>query len=505
MIPEPIGDRYESYLRDESGLAGTAGGILFPQNTAALAEALAAAGAGQLPLTLQGARTGVVGGALPEGGLVVNLSRMNRLLGLRREAGRWFLRVEAGVTLEQLDAFCARPAPGAFEDAASAKAAEELAKERRVFFPANPTEASATLGGVYAGGAGGPLGLAYGPAAGHVAAARWVTPAGEVWDIRRGEYRFTETGCPLPGGAPLCCESAGPGHPFLPAPGTDLLDFLAGTEGALGALAELELALLPQPRETWALVCFFEEEQQALAFAGKLQAWRAGPAGGALQAAEFLDGAALALLDSGRGQNPFVKSLPAFPARRGAALCLELAGDDPDALEAALLAVLALFEEAGGDEQDTWAFNDAQGLRRLRDMRHALPEMLGGEWAKNPQFGRIETDYAAPPEQVEQTCKMYREGLAGAGLPGCVYGHILQNTLHVALLPQTPAGAGAAASLAEGWGKWVLAQGGQIAAENGVGKLKRPLACRLLPPGQKKFLQGVKQHFDPQGRMEFSR
>ena len=71
----PMDERFQEYLSDESKLTGWADAIAFPENEEELIAVLKE-NAGK-PVTIQGAKTGLAGGAVPEGGLVLNLSRMN--------------------------------------------------------------------------------------------------------------------------------------------------------------------------------------------------------------------------------------------------------------------------------------------------------------------------------------------------------------------------------------------------------------------------------------------
>ena len=77
---EPFQPAHADYLRDESRRTGTADRIAFPRTEAEVLAALAEARAHKMPITTQGARTGVTGGAVPEGGLVLNLSHMDKIL-----------------------------------------------------------------------------------------------------------------------------------------------------------------------------------------------------------------------------------------------------------------------------------------------------------------------------------------------------------------------------------------------------------------------------------------
>lgn len=114
----PIEPAYLGYLRDESRRQGTALAIAFPEDEEALLQAVRIAG---MP-TVQGARTGLDGLAVPDGGRIVNLSRFRRVLSERLENGRRIVRCEAGCPLDVLE-------------------------DGQWFFPPAPTEASATLGG----------------------------------------------------------------------------------------------------------------------------------------------------------------------------------------------------------------------------------------------------------------------------------------------------------------------------------------------------------------------
>ena len=99
-IVQAYTEAYRNYLFDESRTMGRADYIAFPRNEAELVEAVRFAHDNRVPLTAQGARTGLAGGASPQGGMILNLSRMNRILGIRRdEEGRFLLRVQPGVAL----------------------------------------------------------------------------------------------------------------------------------------------------------------------------------------------------------------------------------------------------------------------------------------------------------------------------------------------------------------------------------------------------------------------
>ncbi|MCD7838934.1 MAG: FAD-binding protein, partial [Clostridiales bacterium] len=120
---QPFDNSMEDYLSDESRLTGFAQWIAFPQNRAEVEAALEEATRMNLPYTVQGSRTGLVGGAVPQGGLILNLSRLRGIGPVRHQPdGSAAVEVCAGVTLEELRAAQRRQA---------------------LFWPPPPTEPSA--------------------------------------------------------------------------------------------------------------------------------------------------------------------------------------------------------------------------------------------------------------------------------------------------------------------------------------------------------------------------
>src|SRR4030042_18680 len=98
---------YPDFLRDESRRTGSADSLSFPMGEDQVRDTLALmSGRGTL-VTTQGARTGIAAGAVPDGGHILNLSRMNLVVGPQPDeaAGLPLLRVQPGVLLSQLNDF----------------------------------------------------------------------------------------------------------------------------------------------------------------------------------------------------------------------------------------------------------------------------------------------------------------------------------------------------------------------------------------------------------------
>ena len=78
---------YPDYLQDESRRQGCAEAICFPANTEEVVQALKIAAQHAWAVTLQGARTGITAGAVPDGGLIVSLDHMKKMRGVAGESG----------------------------------------------------------------------------------------------------------------------------------------------------------------------------------------------------------------------------------------------------------------------------------------------------------------------------------------------------------------------------------------------------------------------------------
>lgn len=137
---KPFTDEFEEYGRDESRASGEASSISFPTTEDEVRAILEKLHAERVPVTVQGARTGLAAGAVPHGGHILNTSRMNRYLGLRRdEQGRFLLRVEPGVVLSELRKQLSKKVlPIAGWDQASLEAYEEFQEAPEQFFPPIP-------------------------------------------------------------------------------------------------------------------------------------------------------------------------------------------------------------------------------------------------------------------------------------------------------------------------------------------------------------------------------
>ena len=235
----------DDYLHDESRLSGGAAeGVFLPENEAEAAGLLREAEERETPVTISGARTGIAGGAVPCGGIVMATERLAGIdrINLDEASGEWRVRLGPAVTLKTLQTLAgAKIAPGE----ADPRGLEDFRRDpSRYFFPVDATETSASVGGMAATNASGALSHGYGAMRVHVRALRVALAGGEILSPRRGEHTVeagatmilrTESGreipIPTPTYRPPAVKNTAGLHASSPI---DAIDLFLGAEGALG-------------------------------------------------------------------------------------------------------------------------------------------------------------------------------------------------------------------------------------------------------------------------------
>lgn len=89
-------------LSDESRVTGTAEGLSQPESEEELKAILAECSETSAKVTVSAGLTGISAGGVPQGGIGINLARMNLITGIRCEGESWFVTCQPGVSLDEL-------------------------------------------------------------------------------------------------------------------------------------------------------------------------------------------------------------------------------------------------------------------------------------------------------------------------------------------------------------------------------------------------------------------
>ena len=365
----------EEYLTDESGGMGWAERICFPTNAGEACLALERARQAGLPVTVQGSRTGICGGALPQGGLVLNLSRMSGLSGeAHPERKELLLTVQAGVTLSALRQFL----DGFRKDGLS------------YWFPPNPTEEQATLGGIMACRAEGGRAAFWGPA--------------ETWLVQVEAADFAGKLRRFQGGE---------------------LERILGDEGHNWVILSLELRLPERPAHTDVLLCPFEDMSGVSRFLERKDE----RTGLHLSMAEWLGVEALDLLSENAEA---LAKAGVSGLQRADTLLLEFTAPGEEEALNGLEELLGLLEECGCDVDGVLMGDSPKERERLLALRHLLNETAAGKARMAAgAVGRppLLLDLAFP-QGIEPFVAQCRRQAAG---PWAAWGHGAAGHVHVHL------------------------------------------------------------------------
>ncbi|HET6436642.1 MAG TPA: FAD-linked oxidase C-terminal domain-containing protein [Anaeromyxobacter sp.] len=426
-------ERLEPYGRDESE-TGT-----YPPDAVVLVERaeevqaiFALAALHRVPVIPVGARSGKSGGILAlHGGIAVSLERMDHILEISPQDG--LCRVEPGVITGRLQA---------------------AVEEQGLFYPPDPNSLDlCSIGGNVAENAGGPRALKYGVTRDYVLGLTAVVPTGELLRLGRRSVKGVA--------------------------GYDLVGLLVGSEGTLGIVTEITLALLPRPRHVaTGLVAF-------ASVAGAARAVTRALSGGVLpRCMELFDDLSL---EAAARTSPYK-----FPPGAGAALLVEVDGDAEDAVlgELARLAEL-LAPEARGEM--IAAQNEAQ-RRDLWETRRLLSVNL-----KSVHPRKLSEDVAVPRSRIPEMIARAKEIGARRGVAVATYGHAGDGNLHVNVLFDGEDERPTAEAVAGDVLRTAVDLGGTITGEHGVGFTKRGFLEYEQGAAVVALERRLKAAFDPLG------
>ncbi len=431
------------YLVEWRGLfRGRAAAVVKPGSTEEVSAVLTLSNAEGLRIVPQGGNTGLVGGQTPwETGdeIVLSLVRMNRIREVDAESDT--MTVDAGVTL---------------------LAAQEAAEAAERLFPLSlASEGSCTIGGNLSTNAGGTAVLAFGSARDLVLGLEVVLADGRVWN-GLGKLRKDNTGY-------------------------DLKHLFIGAEGTLGIITGAVLKLFPRPRSTIAAFCGVQSPAAAVELLTLVKA----RAGASLITFEITPrfGVEMAVRHMGC-RDPLASAHPWY-------VLFEVASQDEDDGETV--------EEIVVEALEGLVVEDAV-LAQSPDRRDAfwqIRETMSA--AQGFEGGSIKHDVSVPVSVVPELIEKVDAELE-AFLPGIrpfPFGHLGDGNIHYNV--SQPVGMDRAEYMAL-WDpvsaivhKHVLAAGGSISAEHGIGRLKRRLLADTKDPVALDLMRTIKAALDPKG------
>lgn len=408
--------------------------VVFPNSTEEVAQIMAYCHNRNLPVTPRGAGTGLCGGAVPlYGGVLLVTVNMNRILQIDQE--NLMAVVEPGLLLLDLQ-----------------KAVEGL----DLFYPPDPGEKTATIGGNVSTNAGGMRAIKYGVTRDFVLGLEAVLPDGSI----------IETG----------------GKVFKNSSGYSLTDLLIGSEGTLAVITKIILRLLPKPRRKLSLVVPFDGLSEAVATVPKILA-----AGEIPAALEFFQREVLEAAEKYLGRSFPHHGAPAY-------LLLAFLGSDGGELERIYDSVARVCLENGA--HDVLIANTTERQESIWESRGAFLEALKGTGELD------EVDVVVPPSKVAAFIQFTEKLRLEYDVPIVSFGHAGDGNLHIYILRgglERQTWLSLTRSIMDQIYDYAKDLQGQVSGEHGIGFAKKPYLEQGVSSSVLDLMRSIKLVFDPKG------
>jgi len=413
--------------------------LVLPRTTAQVSAVVGICAEAGAPITPQGGNTGLVGGQIPQGEILLSTERLRSVREVDLEDD--VMVAEAGVTL--------------------AAAHEAAAAAGRRFPLSLASEGSATIGGLVSTNAGGTAVLRYGTMRDLVIGIEAVLPNGEIWN---GLKRLRKDNT-----------------------GYDLKQLLIGAEGTLGVVTAAALELHPVLASRAVAFAGVADPAAAVRLLGRAKA----ETGGAVEAFELIGrlGIELAIRNLPGLREPLESRPPWY-------VLIEAASGEPGAAEASMERLLGAALEDGLvlDAAVAQSESQAKAFWALREGQSAAQKPEGPAWKH---------DVSAPVSRIASFIEAAGEALGRRfpGVRIDAFGHVGDGNIHYDVL--APAGGDPAAHAArrdEGARivhDLIASFEGSISAEHGLGTMKTAEALTYKSPVEVEALRAVRRALDP--------
>ncbi len=423
------------YSYDGTGMEYMPSAVVFPGSASEVCRVMEIAGRERFPVIPRGAGTGMTGGALAvEGGLVMAMSRLDRILEI--DAENQVAVVEPGVIT------------GRFQEAV---------RRQGLFYPPDPaSQAFCTMGGNVAECSGGPSAVKYGVTRDYVLGLEVILPSGKL--IRTGVR--TAKG----------------------VVGYDLTRLFIGSEGTLGIVTKIIVRLLALPTSTRTYLVLTDSLRQATELVAEIL-----KSGILPKTLEYMDQTALQVVN---------EYLPlSLPENTRALLLVEVDGDRGSTEEqgSRLLALLADRKTYPGILATRQAAGESEAAELWKARRSISPATFRLRPHKISED--VVVPKTAIPTLVAFTEKLAREldlviltfGHAG---DGNIHVNIMADRGDAAEWQR----AGKAKKLLF---EQVIALSGTLSGEHGIGITKAPYLSMEVEEESLELMRKIKRVFDP--------
>lgn len=443
-----------SFCTDSSNYPGHAEALVRPKSTDEVVEIVKEANAKQIPVTVIGNRSSLTGGAAPEGGWILDTSQMTKVIEINHKEK--FALAEPGMMLSDF---------------------KKVILDEGLFYAPDPTsEKECFFGGSVATNASGSRTFKYGSTRRYVRALEVVLASGEVLQVRRPEIEKNTFG-------------------YLPF--QNMVDIFVGSEGTLGIITKAEVDLINKPENFFGGIAFFKTLAEALDFVLEVrkELTKENPKI-TPRVIELFDQYGLNII---RPDSVFK-----IPEIAKAGIFFEQEYKSSSNFEKIIDNWLSFLELNKTLVEDTIIADQPKQQDELRTLRHKVPSSLfedGGKFVQNGG-GKVSTDWSVPISKIHEIIS-YAQDLAKKAKieEPVIYGHIGNGHPHYNFIAKSSTEKKQILEVVHKTCQKVVLLGGTIAAEHGIGKIKRDFVKYQYPSSIINAMKAMKYSLDPNSIM----
>ncbi|WP_196604419.1 FAD-binding oxidoreductase [Pectinatus haikarae] len=398
-----------------------------------ISKILAYANKNNIPVTPRGAGTGLVGAAVAvEQGILLDTTLMNHFIELDEQ--NLTLTVEPGVLLMEL---------------------AEYVEKRGYFYPPDPGEKSATIGGNISTNAGGMRAVKFGVTRDYIRGLEIVLADGTIMTL---------------GGKTVKNSS-----------GYALKDLIVGSEGTLAIITKAILRLLPLPQKNVSLLVPFPTLEQAISAVPPIIKSKAIPT-----AIEFMEKEVIKDAEEYLGRK--------FPDNQADAyLLLKFDGGTMEEIASYYDSVAHICLEQGAT--DLLIADTDERAEAIWKARGAFLEAI-----KSSTTAMDEVDVVVPRSSVNDLVEYIHQLQKQTGTRIKCFGHAGDGNLHAYILKDDMTEEQWEKTLEMTMGKMYQkahSLKGSVSGEHGIGYAKKEYLKKSMPEEAIQIMKGIKKAFDP--------
>lgn len=417
-----------SYLKDESGLVGqckyVAKAHCIEDIPVFIKEHKTSS------ITAQGSRTSITGSSVPFSDYALDLSTLKKIHGLYIKNNTICLKVECGVTLDEINTYlCQGLDTLEYLDVHSKKHVILTVKNKDLFFPCDPSQGAASIGGMIATNASGINAFKYGRMRDHINYLHIVDANGIEHHLYRDKNNIKDF---------LHSIENSLDEAYLKelnlSYDSDAIDLICASEGKLCIILEAGIILNIKPPFKWSLLVLAENDDTLFNLASTLS--NNDECKDKICCIEYADSNCIELFNEHKDSIAQTNILDKIDSRAKGFLYIEYEDYDEASCEAISEYILTLALEMGINEEHILAANEDNEIKKLRLYRTSLSEIINSRISlariQDSHVYKCASDFEfSLDDDLTQLLCNIQKTLNQSNIYHCLFMHVPQRHVHI--------------------------------------------------------------------------